>query len=115
LYVDVAAIIADGANAPEPDIMPLTEDSHLFYSGEFNLIFGDTESGKTWLCLAAVADVISNQDGRAAIIDLDHNGAESIVRRLLAFGVDERVLVDQQRFRLANRTTASTSRRLSTT
>jgi hypothetical protein len=100
LYVNLVAILRDGATAPEPDIMPLTEDSYLFYSGEFNLIFGDTESGKTWLCLAAVADVLGS-GGRAAVIDLDHNGAVSLARRLLDFGIDESVVVDQQRFRLA--------------
>jgi hypothetical protein len=100
MYVNVAALLEGGLVTPEPDIMPLTEESHLFYSGEFNLIFGDTESGKTWLCLAAVADVL-NGGGKAAVIDLDHNGAASIVNRLLSFGIDFDVLKDQQRFRLA--------------
>lgn len=99
LYVDVAALIRDGANAPEPDIMPLTEDSYLFYSGEFNLIFGDSESGKTWLALAALTDVLK-QGGRAAFIDLDHNGAPSVVSRLRDFGVNDDLLCDQQQFRL---------------
>jgi len=80
--------------------MPLTEDSYLFYSGEFNLIFGDSESGKTWLALAAVTDVLTQQDGKAAFIDLDHNGAPSIINRLQGFGVPDDVLGDQQRFRL---------------
>jgi hypothetical protein len=100
LYVDVAALIRDGASAPEPDIMPLAEDSYLFYSGEFNLIFGDSESGKTWLALAAIADVLTQQEGKAAFIDLDHNGAPSIITRLQRFGVPDDVLADQQRFRL---------------
>jgi AAA domain len=100
LYVNVAALIRDGASAPEPDIMPLTEDSYLFYSGEFNLIFGDSESGKTWLALAAVADVLTEQGGKAAFIDLDHNGAPSIISRLQDFGVSDDILSDQQRFRL---------------
>ncbi|MDT5225704.1 MAG: hypothetical protein QOG19_3111 [Mycobacterium sp.] len=99
MYVNVAAII-DGASAPDPDVFPITEDTYLFYSGEFNLIFGDTESGKTWLCLAAVASVLT-EGGKAAIIDLDHNGAPSIISRLQQFGIPDDVLVDQNRFRLA--------------
>ena len=99
MYVNVAAII-DGASAPDPDVFPITGDSYLFYSGEFNLIFGDTESGKTWLCLAAVASVL-DEGGKAAIIDLDHNGAPSIISRLQAFGIADSVLIDQSRFRLA--------------
>lgn len=82
--------------------MPLTEDSYLFYSGEFNLIFGDSESGKTWLALAALADVLTQQDGKAAFIDLDHNGAPSIVNRLQGFGVPNDILSDQHRFRLTH-------------
>ncbi|MGB7360027.1 MAG: AAA family ATPase [Mycobacterium sp.] len=100
MYVDVAAVLEGGAIAPEPDIMPLTEDSFLFYRGEFNLVFGDSESGKTWLTLAAIADVLNQQNGRAAFVDLDHNGPASIVGRLREFGVPDEVLADQQRFRL---------------
>jgi molybdopterin-guanine dinucleotide biosynthesis protein len=100
VYVNVAAILEGGVAAPEPDILPLADESHLFYSGEFNLVFGDTESGKTWLCLAAVADRLE-KGGRAAYIDLDHNGAASIIKRLQHFGIEDSALVDQQRFRLA--------------
>jgi AAA domain len=104
MYVDVAAILlGDGAAAPEPGILEFVagdDESYLFYSGEFNLIYGDTESGKTWLCLAAVASTL-NRGGRVAIIDLDHNGAPSLLNRLQLLGVSVDVLADTQSFRLA--------------
>ncbi|BBY21306.1 AAA family ATPase [Mycobacterium stomatepiae] len=100
LYVDVAALLAGGLSAPEPDVLQFSDDFSLFYSGEFNLIFGDTESGKTWLCLAAVASMLA-EGGRASVIDLDHNGAESIVTNLINLGVDLDILTDTSRFRLA--------------
>ncbi|WP_100460611.1 AAA family ATPase [Mycobacteroides abscessus] len=100
MYVDVAAIIAGGVHTPEPDTLALDAGGHLFYSGEFNLIHGDPESGKTWLCLTAVASALA-ADGKAAIIDLDHNGAHSIIGRLQQLGVDNDVLADPDRFRLA--------------
>jgi hypothetical protein len=100
MYVDVAAILRDGATAPEPDIFQFIDESYLFYSGQFNLIYGDTECGKTWLCLAAAASTL-NAGGRAVIIDLDHNGAASIINRLVALGVAEELLTDSQTFRLA--------------
>lgn len=100
MYVDIATIIRNGASAPDRDILQFTPTSHLFYSGEFNLIYGDTESGKTWLCLTAVASTL-NEGGRAAIIDLDHNGANSIVNRLQMLGASDDLLMDQQSFRLA--------------
>lgn len=99
MYVDIAALFRSGLAAPEPDILSMTDGSGLFYAGEFNLLFGDAECGKTWLALAAVADVLA-AEGSSAFIDLDHNGAESIVSRLRAFGVDPEVLADQDRFRL---------------
>jgi hypothetical protein len=100
LYIDVAQVLSGDYSPPEPDILPLSDGGYLFYSGEFNLVHGDTESGKTWLCLAAVADVLNN-DRRAAIIDLDHNGARSLLSRLIAFGVPVETLIDPNRFRLA--------------
>ncbi|MCU1699438.1 MAG: Bifunctional primase/polymerase famiily protein [Mycobacterium sp.] len=100
LYIDVAQVLSGDYSPPEPDILPLSDGGYLFYSGEFNLVHGDTESGKTWLCLAAVADVLNN-GGRAAIIDLDHNGARSLLSRLIAFGVPVETLIDPNRFRLA--------------
>lgn len=100
MYVDVAAIIAGGIRTPEPDILALDAGGHLFYSGEFNLIHGDPESGKTWLCLTAVAAALA-AGGKAAIIDLDHNGAHSIIDRLQQLGIDDDVLADPNRFRLA--------------
>ena len=100
LYIDVAQVLSGDYSPPEPDILSLSDGGYLFYSGEFNLVHGDTESGKTWLCLAAVADVLNN-DGRAAIIDLDHNGARSLLSRLIAFGVPVETLINPNQFRLA--------------
>jgi hypothetical protein len=104
MYVDVAALLlGDGVAAPEPAILEFVagdDESYLFYSGEFNLIYGDTESGKTWLCLAAVASTL-NRGGRVAIIDLDHNGAPSLLNRLQLLSISVDVLSDPQSFRLA--------------
>jgi hypothetical protein len=101
LYVDVAQVFAGGAKAPAPNILPFVNDSYLFYAGEFNLVFGDTESGKTWLCLAAVASTVMGRAGRAAVIDLDHNGAHSLLHRLEMLGATREELSDSGCFRLA--------------
>ena len=52
LYVDVAEVLNGDYSPPEPDVLPLSDAVFLFYSAEFNLVHGDTESGKTWLCPA---------------------------------------------------------------
>lgn len=50
--------------------------------------------------------------GKAAIIDLDHNGAHSIINRLQQLGVDDDVLADSDRFRLAEPDTSDEVTRL---
>lgn len=112
MYVDVAEIFAGGVKAPEPNILPFINDSHLFYTGEFNLVFGDPESGKTWLCLAAVASTIDGRAGSATVIDLDHNGARSLLNRLEMLGATREELSDRQCFRLAAPESATDLREL---
>lgn len=100
LYVDVHQLLRDGLQLPAPEVLPFSDDFCLFYSSSFNLIYGDTESGKTWLCLAAVASVL-NDGGNATIIDLDHNGAPALIGNLIKLGVDPETLGDTTRFRLS--------------
>lgn len=88
-YADICAIL-DGC-APEPvhpTILQRTDGYSLFYAGQVNLLFGDPESGKTWVCLAAVAEQLA-AGRRALVIDLDHNGAIAIVNNLRKLGVDD--------------------------
>lgn len=100
MYVDVHQLLHDGLQVPTPNVLPFSEDFCLFYSSSFNLIYGDTESGKTWLCLAAVTSTL-NEGGRATIIDLDHNGAPALVGNLIKLGADIETLEDPTQFRLA--------------
>lgn len=100
LYVDVHQLLQGGLQLPVPTVLPFSEEFCLFYSGSFNLIYGDTESGKTWLCLAAVASVL-NDGGTATIIDLDHNGAPALIGNLIKLGVDPEILQEPRRFRLS--------------
>lgn len=101
LYVDVAALLAGGLPEPPQPLILKRQDGHcLFYKGKVNVLFGDPESGKTWVALAAIADVLANH-GNAAFIDLDHNGATEIIGRLLYLGATPRELGDPDRFRLA--------------
>jgi len=101
LYADVAGIL-DGTipEPPAPTVLVTEGDYSLFYEGQVNLIFGDPECGKTWLALCAAAEAL--QDERSVLVlDLDHNGVESTVSRLLKMGVPVDVLRDPGKFRYA--------------
>lgn len=100
-YVDIAALIALGpVKPPAPTIGIRSDGIGLFYENSVNLMFADSESGKTMICLCIAADVLIT-GGAVLFIDLDHNGAASIVARLQAMGVSAGVLSDPARFRFA--------------
>ncbi len=99
-YFDVAALLAGTLPDPPTPVYGIRDDTHaLFYGGEVNLVFGDPESGKTWLALAAAREVLGEHgEGRALVIDLDHNGPAPTVARLLALGAHKAALGDPERF-----------------
>ncbi len=101
LFVDVAALLADGLpEPPQPVLLRRADGQAIFYAGKVNILYGDPECGKTWIALAAIAEALA--DGRrCVVIDMDHNGAAEILSRLLLLGVHPSVLADPDLFRLA--------------
>ena len=75
-----------------------TDGHALFYAGKVNGIFGDPESGKTWLAQAAVVEAL-NAGGTAAMIDVDHNGPDHTAARLALLGARWEHIADPDRFR----------------
>ncbi|MBV5243898.1 hypothetical protein KUF57_10155 [Mycolicibacterium sp. PAM1] len=99
LYTDVAAMLDDALpESPNPEVLRRADGVPLFYRNEVNLLFGDPEHGKTWVGLAACAEVLA-ADGRVLVADIDHNGAAAIVSRLLMLGAPKEALCDPERFR----------------
>ncbi|MGB0972039.1 MAG: hypothetical protein ACPGVG_13920, partial [Mycobacterium sp.] len=99
IYVDISALLDEAMpQPPEPQLARRTDGTYLFYAGQVNWLFGDPESGKSWLCLACVVEAL-NAGRRVLVIDLDHNGAPATVRRLLDMGADEAALRNPDRFR----------------
>ena len=98
-YCDIAALLDGGLpDPPAPDVLARSDGVCLFYSGQVNLLFGDPESGKTFIALAAVASTLS-AGHTALVVDLDHNGPAATVARLLMLGAPLPALRDQARFR----------------
>lgn len=97
----MVALLSGGLPEPPAPTVCLRDDGlGLFYRGQVNLLFGDPECGKTWIALAATAQILGD-GGRALVIDADHNGAVQMASRLLALGAAPSVLSDPSRFRLA--------------
>lgn len=92
-HVNVAALTGDAA---VPTVCRREDGAALFYQGKVNVVFGDSESGKSWICLLACAQELA-AGGSVAYLDYedDPNG---IISRLLALGVPRRVLDDPARF-----------------
>ena len=101
LYVDMTEALDSTRPRPRPTIGRRTDGVALVYPGRDSTIFGDAETGKTLVCGYLVAEVLRD-GGAAAWLDLDHNGADAIGKRLLAFGVPAAVLTDRDRFRFAS-------------
>ncbi|SLM98458.1 DNA primase/helicase, phage-associated [Brachybacterium faecium] len=99
LYTDIARLLEEGMPDPEaPDMLTRSDGVGLFYRGQVNLVFGDPESGKTWVALAAAAETLRD-GGSALVLDLDHNGAKATISRLLMLGAPIATLSDLERFR----------------
>ncbi|MBF6286915.1 recombinase RecA [Nocardia cyriacigeorgica] len=69
----------------------------MFYRGQYNVVFGDPEGGKTLLTDYATERELA-AGGRVLRIDLDHNGPHSTIGRLVAMGADPAALRDPARF-----------------
>jgi hypothetical protein len=96
---DLTWILTGEAPTQPPPVYATRTDGHaLFYAAKVNGIFGDPESGKTWLAQAAAVDAL-NRGGTAAMIDVDHNGPDHTAARLLLLGAHITDLADPTRFR----------------
>jgi hypothetical protein len=76
---------------PEPPSILTGPDGALFYTAKRHLLWGASESMKSWIALAAVAEVI-NGDLAAVYVDADDMGLAAVMERLVELGVgDEKI------------------------
>lgn len=99
LYANIALLLDGGApDPPQPSLLLRDDGFGILYSEQVNYLFGDPESGKTWVGTAATAEALC-RGMKALIIDLDHNGPLATACRLIDLGVPEKVLRNLSRFR----------------
>jgi len=81
---------------PTPPVILTADDGQgaPFYGDKRHLVFGQTESLKTWICAAALVDVV--RAGRAALwIDTDGMGRADMAGRLESLGLTEHQMREQ--------------------
>jgi len=79
--MDLSALSLDTMPTPKPELLHRSDGPGLLYAGKINMFLGRPGTGKTWIALLAVAQVI--QGGRAALF-LDHEDSIGTCWRRLA-------------------------------
>jgi hypothetical protein len=69
-----------------PTILKIRGRGHLLYPGKINMFHGESESGKTWLAVAAASEVL-NDGGRVIWIDYEDT-KNTLMSRLNTYGID---------------------------
>lgn len=95
---DVAALLAGNLQAEQPALLTRTDGGALLYPGKMHVFQAEPSSGKSWLALVAVAEVLA-MGGSAGYLDHEDTG-NGILGRLRNLGVSDAVLAD--RFYYAN-------------
>lgn len=84
---DLEAILSgtDDGN-PKPVALARDDGARLLYPGRINMLIGESESGKTWVALHAVAQALAAGES-CVYLDFEDSAA-GVVGRLLALGVE---------------------------
>ncbi len=83
--VDLAAILSGSYEPPKPVVGQRSDGVGLFYRSKVHTVASASESGKTWLVIAAAFYEIQNER-HCLYVDFEDN-AEGIAGRLLTFGL----------------------------
>ena len=73
---------------PAPKFLARNDGHRLFYRGKINALLGESESGKTWVALHAVAQSLHLQE-TVIYLDFEDSG-KGILSRLRALGLEDR-------------------------
>jgi hypothetical protein len=79
------AMSAVSSTPIEPTVGSRSDGVRVFYKGALNIVFGESEGGKTWLCLHQVAELI-NAGKKVVMLDYE-DGPQAAKIRLMALGV----------------------------
>jgi hypothetical protein len=77
---------------PAPEFLARNDGHRLFYKGKINALLGESESGKTWVALHAVAQALQVAL-KVIYIDFEDSG-KGILSRLRALGLEDEKFVN---------------------
>lgn len=86
----------DESGDPKPVYLIRDDGAPLIYRGKINALIGESESGKTWIALLAVVQVITS-GGQLLYLDFEDSAA-GIIGRLLALGLSREQIASQFRY-----------------
>lgn len=89
---DLRAVLAGAIPTPTPTILRVGAKA-LLYPGRSNSLFGESGSGKTWIMLAAVVEVVI-AGGTVLIIDYEDT-VGGIIDRLRSLGLDDETIASR--------------------
>jgi hypothetical protein len=85
--INIDTIVNGTYKPPVPEFLARRDGHRLFYRSKLNYLLGNSESGKTWLGLWAIAQTIA-EGGRALFLDFEDDPVTAVhrLRRLGATG-----------------------------
>lgn len=90
--VDLGPYVRGEIERPEPSLFRREDGQGLLYPGRVNLLYSKRESGKSWVSLLVVKQLLS--EGRSVVlVDLEDEPTTA-VSRLLALGASEASIMD---------------------
>lgn len=93
---DLTAALDGTREGPTPTILTRTDGAALLYPGRTHAFVGEPESGKSWLALLAILQVINA--GRVATMFDFEDDEHGIVTRLLAMGAAPETIASRFRY-----------------
>lgn len=116
--VDLDDALTGTLERPKATILRRSDGAGLMYPGRFNMLFGASESAKTWMAMVAEAQVL-DAGGRVVHVDLESEQAEYVLRMRLLGASDDQlrdqvayVYPDEALHRIVHGTTGATDRDL---
>jgi len=97
--IDLATVI--GQPPPQPTYLRRAGGGAYLYPGRDHILYGPSESGKSWIAFIGAAQALENPDDRVLIIDFEDD-ARSVVERLESLGVPIDTILDPERLKYAN-------------